>query len=256
MTRARFFFLTACAVLLATVLFPGKSFGAEPEKVVRVLQAPSLERGYTVTSPNNTMVLGILPRAVAEPVRVTLEETAEAFPDPEGWKRISSIWVIDVVRADTSIPSQQSSLRFFRPLALTLRHGNTTLFQRQLFWWDRIASRWLPLTTSSELGSPVARANLKMPFVHLAVFETSSAVEGRGSWFRHRLSDTAASNDFPMGSTLKVTDLDAKKSVQVVVRSKGPFVGGRVIDITRSAFQKLRSVREGVARVRVELFKG
>ncbi len=88
------------------------------------------------------------------------------------------------------------------------------------------------------------------------MFADGDAVEGVGSWFAHRQPDTAASNDFPMGSKLRVTDLDTKKSVDVTVRSRGPFVRGRVIDLAKPAFQKLRSARAGIARMRVERLKG
>jgi rare lipoprotein A len=63
---------------------------------------------------------------------------------------------------------------------------------------------------------------------------------------------TCAHPSFPFGTRLRVTRLDNGKSVQVRVNDRGPFVSGRVIDLSYAAARALGIVRAGVSEVMVE----
>ncbi len=63
---------------------------------------------------------------------------------------------------------------------------------------------------------------------------------------------TAAHKILPLGTYVKVTHMKNGKSVIVRVNDRGPFVKGRIIDLTRSAAQKLDMLTSGTAPVRVE----
>jgi rare lipoprotein A len=56
----------------------------------------------------------------------------------------------------------------------------------------------------------------------------------------------------PFGARLRVTDLETGRSVVVTVNDRGPFVRGRVVDVSLAAARLLGMVERGVARVRVE----
>lgn len=63
-------------------------------------------------------------------------------------------------------------------------------------------------------------------------------------------ADVAASKSLPLGTTAKVTNLENGKSVEVKVEDRGPFVNGRVVDLTPKAAAKLGlSKKEGIAPV-------
>lgn len=64
---------------------------------------------------------------------------------------------------------------------------------------------------------------------------------------------TAAHPRHPFGSRVRVTDLATRRSVVVRINDRGPFAGGRVIDLSRGAAAKLGIVQAGTARVRVEV---
>lgn len=64
---------------------------------------------------------------------------------------------------------------------------------------------------------------------------------------------TCAHNDHPFGTMLKVTRLDNNKSVTVRVNDRGPFIKGRIVDLSRAAAEQLDLVRAGVAQVKVEV---
>lgn len=63
---------------------------------------------------------------------------------------------------------------------------------------------------------------------------------------------TAASRELPLGTKATVTNQDNGKSVEVIVNDRGPYVDGRVIDLSKNAAKKLDMIEDGVAPVRVE----
>jgi len=67
---------------------------------------------------------------------------------------------------------------------------------------------------------------------------------------------TAAHRTLPFGTRVKVENLANGRSVVVRVNDRGPFGGGRVIDLSRAAAEKLGYIRAGVARVKVSVVDG
>jgi rare lipoprotein A len=64
--------------------------------------------------------------------------------------------------------------------------------------------------------------------------------------------DNAASRTLPLGTTAKVTNLETGKSAFVTIQDRGPYVDGRIVDLSPSTAQKIGiSQRQGVARVEV-----
>ncbi|MBF8159681.1 septal ring lytic transglycosylase RlpA family protein [Pseudomonas mendocina] len=63
---------------------------------------------------------------------------------------------------------------------------------------------------------------------------------------------TAAHRSLPFGSRVKVTNLNNGRTVVVRINDRGPFVRGRIIDVSRRAAQQLDMLRAGVVPVRVE----
>ncbi|HMQ49309.1 MAG TPA: septal ring lytic transglycosylase RlpA family protein [Saprospiraceae bacterium] len=64
---------------------------------------------------------------------------------------------------------------------------------------------------------------------------------------------TAAHKRHPFGTKLRITRLDNNKSVVVKVIDKGPYVKGRVVDISYAAAKQIGLLDAGVAEVKVEL---
>ena len=52
---------------------------------------------------------------------------------------------------------------------------------------------------------------------------------------------------------LRVTNVANGKSVDVKVNDRGPFVAGRIVDLSRAAAEKIDMVRAGVAEVKVQV---
>jgi rare lipoprotein A len=64
---------------------------------------------------------------------------------------------------------------------------------------------------------------------------------------------TAAHPTLPFGTRVRVTDVATGRSVTVRVNDRGPFVGGRVIDVSHAAAQELGMVGRGVAKVKLDV---
>ncbi len=67
---------------------------------------------------------------------------------------------------------------------------------------------------------------------------------------------TCAHNDYAYGTMLKVTHLENKKTVVVKVIDRGPYIKGRIVDLSRAAAAKIGLIQDGIAQVKVELVKG
>ena len=64
---------------------------------------------------------------------------------------------------------------------------------------------------------------------------------------------TAAHKTLPMPSVVRVTNLDNGKSLVVRINDRGPFVAGRIIDLSREAARRIGYKDNGLARVRVQV---
>lgn len=63
---------------------------------------------------------------------------------------------------------------------------------------------------------------------------------------------TAASKTLPLGTVVKVTNVENGKTAKVVITDRGPYKKGRIIDLTPKAAAKLGMMKAGVASVKVE----
>ena len=66
---------------------------------------------------------------------------------------------------------------------------------------------------------------------------------------------TAAHRTLPFNTWVRVQDLATKKTTEVRITDRGPFVGGRIIDLSHAAAQELGIIGPGTAKVRIEVIK-
>ena len=67
---------------------------------------------------------------------------------------------------------------------------------------------------------------------------------------------TAAHPSLPFGTRIRVTNLSNHRQVVVRVNDRGPFVKGRILDMSTAAAKKIHMTGQGVAQVRLEILKG
>jgi rare lipoprotein A len=64
---------------------------------------------------------------------------------------------------------------------------------------------------------------------------------------------TAAHKTLPFGTTVRVKNLENNKTVFVTINDRGPFVKGRVIDLSKVAARDLGMLEDGIVKVSVEI---
>ena len=64
---------------------------------------------------------------------------------------------------------------------------------------------------------------------------------------------TAAHKSLPFGTKIRVTNLGNNQSVEVVVNDRGPYVDGRIVDLSKAAAEKLGFINQGLADVKLEV---
>jgi len=117
---------------------------------------------------------------------------------------------------------------------------------------------------SSATRTHVATARKHTPYASRKGGETRVASQGVASFYSdeqetasgekfnaHEL--TAAHPTLPFGTKLRVTDVKTGRSVTVRVNDRGPYVPGRIVDVSYSAAQSLGMIGKGVANVRLDV---
>jgi len=66
---------------------------------------------------------------------------------------------------------------------------------------------------------------------------------------------TAAHRTLPFNTWVRVYDLDNNKTVEVRIIDRGPFIDGRIIDLSHAAAREIEMIGPGIARVRVEVIR-
>ncbi len=66
---------------------------------------------------------------------------------------------------------------------------------------------------------------------------------------------TAAHKTLPFGTKVEVTNLSNNKSVVVRINDRGPYISGRIIDLTKAAAKEIDMVGAGVAKVKIRYKK-
>jgi len=67
---------------------------------------------------------------------------------------------------------------------------------------------------------------------------------------------TAAHRTLPLGTEVKVTNLETGRTVQVEINDRGPYIDGRIIDLSKRAAAVLGMEEAGVVPVKIETVKG
>jgi rare lipoprotein A len=120
----------------------------------------------------------------------------------------------------------------------------------------------LCLTLAGCAGSPPAPVEVAVPVAPPVERGKASFYHGR---FHGRLTAngerydqealTAAHRTLPFGTVVQVTNLTNGKSIVLRVNDRGPFVQGRVIDVSRRAARELGFLKAGVVDAEVQILE-
>jgi rare lipoprotein A len=142
---------------------------------------------------------------------------------------------------------------------------SSVVSQRSEFRQTREASIERDRSTSPVVKRRVAAVKKHTPFAsHKPAPDTKTASQGVASFYTEGTTTangekfdtndlTAAHPTLPFGTRLRVTNVASGQSVTVRVNDRGPYVQGRVVDVSHSAADALGMVGKGVANVRLEV---
>lgn len=99
--------------------------------------------------------------------------------------------------------------------------------------------------------------------------QTGRDFSGKASWYGNEFNGratasgekfssnklTAAHRSLPLGSIVEVTNIENNKKVKVKINDRGPFVKGRILDLSQGAFSKIANTNEGVINVKIKVLK-
>lgn len=105
------------------------------------------------------------------------------------------------------------------------------------------APRPKPATTTTTRPKPPPTTTTTAPLTHHQ--------SGPASWYSAPAGD-CAHQTLPMGTVLVVTNLANGKQTRCTVRTRGPFTGGRILDMSQASFGAIASTSSGVINVRID----
>ena len=143
--------------------------------------------------------------------------------------------------AQTSVVSQRSDLRETMHASLERERTPSSAPNKRLASVKKHTPFALHKTTDTKLASQ-----------GIASFYTEGTETASGEKFNaHEL--TAAHPTLPFGTRLRVTNVSTGRSVTVRVNDRGPYVPGRIVDVSYSAADALGMVGKGIANVKLDV---
>jgi rare lipoprotein A len=143
--------------------------------------------------------------------------------------------------AQSSVVTQKSELRASRQASLDQDRTTSSMMKRRV----AAVRKHTPVASRKDAGVKTASHGV-------ASFYTEGTKTASGEKF-NTLEMTAAHPTLPFGTKLRVTNVASGQSVTVRVNDRGPYIRGRVVDVSYSAADALGMVGKGVAKVKLDV---
>jgi len=206
----------------------------------------TLQKGYTVTLQNKEAMLAI-PSQIADDDFDIRVDSIDLLPGGEDYVRTNELHVGPIIEVHYDVASSELQKDFTLRIKVNRPGRYNRIWLRR---WNERTQTWDRIRNQVDDLHTWAVANFKEQGIY-AAFESQDVEEGTASWFSDKRSLVAAHNGYPIGSHIRVTNLDNAQSIVVTVVSRGPYVSGRVVDLSRDAFSRIANPGQGVARVGV-----
>ncbi|NMC51133.1 hypothetical protein GYA54_00170 [Candidatus Kuenenbacteria bacterium] len=232
----------------------------EPAIYTLRLDEATITKGYTFIAPDNDFKVGVIDRAVIEPITVRFKKIPDyhmAYPLTKApGEKASAIWEFDLLADDGSVG------KLVKPIYLAAGITNTKMNRKLMYYWDKSGGQWRVLPSSVDLKEKLIRSKIYLPYARVALFDEpdDTTYEAWASWYPTELTKRnilgCASNAYPLNTPLWVCRLDDLTRCTITrVISRGPYVDDRIVDLTYDAFENIGNPRGGVVGVRVFLRK-
>lgn len=163
---------------------------------------------------------------------------------------------IRVIRVRTEVRTERVRVPFetIERRVATLERGNRRVVQRGVDGSREVRAR-IRFEDGRRVGSEVLSSKVvaepRTQIVEIGTASLRHREEGGASWFRAS-GMVAAHRTLPIGTRVRVTNVGNGSSVWVTINQRGPFVDGRVIDLSDGAFAAVAPLSQGTFRARLE----
>lgn len=166
----------------------------------------------------------------------------------------------------------QMEKHYTHPLRYTIQAGDTLGEISQKFYGT--AQKWTVIARANKLDPKRLQVGQEIIIPRSGLQASSTGKHafqqrGKASFYAHKYQGrktasgerydhqrlTAAHRTLPFGTRLNVKNLKNGKFVQVVVNDRGPFVDGRIIDLSQSAARAIDLLTEGTVSVELTVIE-
>jgi uncharacterized protein YabE (DUF348 family) len=211
--------------------------GVEQPVVTNVLTAGALLRQLgVVLGPYDKVEPSIIARPSAEQriEVVRVNESIETSSSPIPFKRVT--------KKTDSLELGQTNVQTQGVPGLKIRHFKVI--------YENGVAKSRTLVSTEVVTQPVDQVTLQGTH-RVTLISAINSQFGKGSWYYYP-GMSAAHRTLPFGTIVRVTNLANNKQVTVTIRDRGPYVDGRIIDLSDSAFAEIASLSTGVINVKLE----
>lgn len=243
---------------LADLVHPSRASRVEPGMTIRVRRAVALSvrhDGKTERVVTNARRIGTVVRELG------IDLGRRDLIRPKAARRPSTGMRIRVLRVGLRRSAHVETVPYPTYLRRTtgMEYGTRTVVQS-----GRPGLRRVRVMTRFVDGDPVSRrvigvTTLRSPQARIIAIGAGypgcpckdGEQVGGASWYGQADGLTAAHRWLPFGTVVRVENLANGRTINVVIRDRGPYIDGRIIDLSDEAFARLAPLSTGVIRVRI-----
>jgi len=230
------------------VIIPNSEINGKNNEYHINLDQMTIAKGYTVSAFANTLKLSLVPGILSEGTGVDVIAIDEAMDMPWQLDKISPIYQFEF--------KNKNAYDNNRPFYIQFKYDKKSNNYKQVYFFDKNYNTWRPLPTKDFPDELFVRSLIHLPYARIAVFANEDILTiGQASWYGYKRGNFAASPDFPVGSKLRVYNIDNNKFIDVAINDYGPdrnLHPGRVIDLDKVAFAKISTLGSGIINVKIE----
>ncbi len=195
-------------------------------------------------------------------MRIPSWSSMVSLSTPTNWSRTCAVWIEEIrVAFEPPAPVPVGTGGFLR----SMRKGTTLLAVGVSLSFTLHCTR-PPVVSGGSRSSNAKKSGASTSGLAFEEEGLASWYGGNGDGFEGKPTAngesfdpealTAAHKTLPLGSILEVENLDNGKKVLVRVNDRGPFVKGRILDLSRRGAKQLGFMGQGTAQVRIRTVDG
>ncbi len=172
------------------------------------------------------------------------------------------VYVIDDILVDAFLPVPNGFLRLSAACQyrgsgkVTVRLPyKDTRYRPFAYVWNEEAREWEKRQSVMNRVAKTFELDIHQAEIVTVLTEDSVVYEGIGSWYAHPKTPAgAATNLFPLGTPVKITNIENGKTLQTKITSTWTQTDPRrIVDIEKQGFAQLGNLRAGLIRVTLEM---